>query len=327
MMSPHSTDRRATLPALTIGRAVAPLLVLALAALAGLLTLPGCGGGSHSGDPRDGARPARVVSLSPAITRTLVDLGLGDLLVGRSRYCAAADEAVPVVGDLLEIDYEALVRCDPTAVLVQPGGGEPDPALRSLAGQRGWTLWWSRLDDRSDVEAMIRALPGVVLPEDAAGRRSAAAAEAGRLLAAIDEALRPPSEPIFDEPTLLVLGGRPVMAFAGGTYLDDVLEAVGGRNAAPGEGWVELTLEDVARLDPAAVILVRDRSGEDDPAAALEPLSSLAIRAVEDGRLRILEHEGAMVPASSLASVARALRSILVELAATGPPPAGVAGP
>ncbi|MCA9290710.1 MAG: hypothetical protein KDA25_06255, partial [Phycisphaerales bacterium] len=77
-----------------------------------------CGEAPTTTTPRPGA--VRVVSLSPAISSTLRDLGLDPLVVGRTPWCDALDPDVPVVGTLLDVDAERLARLRPTHILVQP---------------------------------------------------------------------------------------------------------------------------------------------------------------------------------------------------------------
>ena len=55
-----------------------------------------------------GAPSPRVASTSPAITDSLVELGLADHIVGRSGFCTSVPKSVPVVGDLRDFDAERL---------------------------------------------------------------------------------------------------------------------------------------------------------------------------------------------------------------------------
>ena len=109
----------------------------------------------------------RIVSLSPAVSRTLVDFGLDDLIVGRSPWCASLDPAIPVAGDLYTIDYERLIRLRPTHVLVQPPASTGlDPALQRLATEHGWVIGQWTFNTLDDITRMVRDLPGVLYPDD-----------------------------------------------------------------------------------------------------------------------------------------------------------------
>ncbi len=62
----------------------------------------------------------RVVSLVPSDTETLFALGLGDTVVGRTRYCiepASQVEEIAVVGGTKDVDIEAVLALAPDLVL------------------------------------------------------------------------------------------------------------------------------------------------------------------------------------------------------------------
>ena len=66
-----------------------------------------------------GAQEERIVSLSPAVTELVCQLGQGRLLVGRSEVCNYPEEvkALPAVGRYADPNLEKLVRLRPTLVL------------------------------------------------------------------------------------------------------------------------------------------------------------------------------------------------------------------
>ena len=61
-----------------------------------LLSLAGCDRADH----RDDTPRPRIVTLSPALTAIVFDMGLGDHVVGVSEYAAPPDgQSRPIVGD------------------------------------------------------------------------------------------------------------------------------------------------------------------------------------------------------------------------------------
>src|SRR5262245_58726849 len=68
---------------------------------------------------RDTAGPMRIVSLIPALTEMLFDIGAGKQVVGVGRYDTFPLEvrSLPRVGGLLDPDYEAILRLNPDLVL------------------------------------------------------------------------------------------------------------------------------------------------------------------------------------------------------------------
>jgi len=283
----------------------------------------GCGPSDETGPtaPRTAATP-RIVSLSPALSRTLLDLGLGDLIVGRSAFCASLPPGIPVVGNLYEVDYERLIRLEPTHVLVQPPSASgPDPQLERLGGRRGWTIAHWTINSIEDIEQVIRDLPGVLYP-DRPDAQALAAGRAAELLNEIAAALTPPDDGGWRGRTLLVSDTEPVWVFGRGTYLHDILAAMGGANAVSAQGWVQLSLEDVGRLDPEAIIVVRDSGLRDvDPLQAAGPLRKLDTTARRHHRIVVLWHPDAKLPSSGVVGVAREMRRVLEELADPGDRP------
>jgi len=234
------------------GRFVPPMILLAA-------VLAGCNRTPAAATPTAGT--LRIVSLSPAISRTLQDLGLADEIVGRSRFCDFLDEDVPVVGDLLQANYERLIELRPTRVLVQAPEEGIDPELIRLGERHGWTVHaWSGIDGIDDIERLVREIPAALY---AAGtdERTRATARAAAIVVDIESALTPEAPPeappesptdtgFWRGPTLLVWSLEPVRVFGRGTYLDEILVRLGGTSATDLEGYPELSLEDVTRLDP-----------------------------------------------------------------------------
>src|SRR3989304_2380839 len=69
--------------------------------------------------------PERIGSMSPNITERLFALGLGDRVVGVTRYCRYPPEAQDktLVGGYLNPNFEALLALKPDLVIL-PGGNE-----------------------------------------------------------------------------------------------------------------------------------------------------------------------------------------------------------
>lgn len=59
----------------------------------------------------------KIVSLKPNITQTLIQLGLGDQIVGVTKFCPKPNDKAQVVGDYLSVDAEKIMRLKPDMVL------------------------------------------------------------------------------------------------------------------------------------------------------------------------------------------------------------------
>ncbi len=284
------------------------------------LTLAACTG--HDNDPTEKAQTSetpRIVSFSPAISRTLVDLGLANRLVGRTRFCFAVDPAIPVVGDLTSVNYETLIRVQPTHILLQPAGTGTDPALGQLARSRGWAVGlWPRLNGVKDIERLLQELPGLLYPEPSDASDEVRQRAQGTLNA-IAASLNHTEHTLFRGRTLVLSSLEPMMAFGRGTYMDDILTRLGASNATRAKGWVQLSLEDVVRLNPQAIVLVLDvdPTVAPEPTETLRPIRDLHVDATRDGRLAVLANPDALLPSSGVVAVANSLRAVLHEFSET----------
>jgi ABC-type hemin transport system substrate-binding protein len=274
-----------------------------------------------SGEEDERAAPApsrdsagiRIVSLSPAMSRMVADLGLRDNVIGRSPYCLSIDPSVPVVGDHFNVDLETLVRLEPTHILVQPPRDEVPRALAELADEHDWTIIHAQIDTIADIRNFLRELPPQLAGESNDAWRGQLQLAADHLVERLDLALQLDRSPIWSGRVLLVYSTESsISVFGSSTYLDEILRAIGCENAAAHiDGWGELSLEDVARLDPDGILLI-DASGRliDD---LMGPLATLEINAVERGLIGVVTHPQALLPSTSCIDVSREMRELLAQ--------------
>ncbi|MEI6475689.1 MAG: helical backbone metal receptor, partial [Planctomycetota bacterium] len=197
------------------------------------------------------ATPAgmRIISLSPALTRTVSELGGGAAIVGRTPWCETPQAPdARIVGSLEDRDLEAIAALRPTLVLRQ--SSVTDPALETVARSVGAEVRSWHFDRVSDVQASLAPI-AVLL---AAGGIAGAPDAATHIAAAHAEAVRAPVR--ANGPVLFLFSVDPPMAFGTGTYVDDLWVSMGGVNAVRMSGYPAITAEDVVRLAPAAIVSI-----------------------------------------------------------------------
>ncbi len=166
-------------------------------------------------------RLSRVVSLVPSDTETLFDLGVGDRVVGRTRYCVepvGAVEAIACVGGTKDIDVDALMALSPDLVLAnQEENSRANLEALAARGARVFVSFPKRFADALSHVARLAKMLG--------------AEEAGRpLLRAAYQLLS--SEPSVERARVFVPIWRdPLMTFAEHTYAHDILRMAGATNA------------------------------------------------------------------------------------------------
>lgn len=253
------------------------------------------------------AQAPRYVVLSPALAQNLRTLGAGDRVVGRHGFDAWSPQEIPVVGDNAGIDYEALERVSPTAVLLEASATGPPPRLRERAAQAGWELHSLPNLTLQEVEEAVRSLAAVVGPS---------ADENLELWLTEWDAQLAPDERFSGLRPALLLGVNPPALIGPGSVHFEMLERIGA-DPVPERGapYQSLTLEDLAVLDPG-VIIVFDAGGGTPLEELLGPITRLNLDAVESGRVVVITSDRALLPATSLVEVARELREGLSALGA-----------
>lgn len=268
------------------------------------------------------AAPKRVVSLVPSLTETVAALGAGDRLVGRSRYCLhpTSVRTLPEVGGYLDPSWERIVALKPDLVLLTPESRETERRLRSL-GLPVLALPQNRLEEALDgMVALGRALG---LPErgraladslrrgiDALGRAARAArADAPRVLVVADR-LPEPGPP------------RDLWVIGRGSWLSDLLEALGARNAAADVGPAQplVSREGVLALDPDWILELWPVPPAGRSARDLEGdwRAWPELHAVRADRVRALTQDCLSLPGPRLLEAARLLDRTLAPAAPGG---------
>jgi iron complex transport system substrate-binding protein len=291
-------------------------MVRAILILASALLFAGCGGESEraAAAPDLTGAPLRIVSLAPSLTETLYALGVGDRVVGVTRYCAhpPAVSEVPKIGGHLDPNFEAIVSLEPDLVVAIPSSREQRMRLEGL-GLRVLEV------DQHDVVAV---LDSIVMVADACGvgdRGRKLRSEIEVQLSVVENVVAGASRPRV----VIVVGHqagegpvRSVWAAGPDTFYDGVIRLAGGVNAMS-DGlarYPELSREGLAALDPDVVLDViagleaRNLDADD---LRRQWMRLVEMRAVREGRIRILEGDHMVVPGPRLPEMVEAVARAL----------------
>ncbi len=219
------------------------------------------------------APPIRIVSLAPSVTETLFALGVGDRVVGVTRFCdfPVAATMLPKIGGLTDVDVEVVLSLKPDLVVgvTSKTGSSLERTLRAAQVD---TLFLA-VETFDDVQSSLRTL----------GARVGATERAETLAAAIGAI---DVTPHAAAPSVLVLFGRdPWIAAGPKTFADEMIRRAGGRNVLADLDTPYPTL-DVERLSAIAPDIIIDTSwgaGEPGPvpvakASAIVRLNPALIR-------------------------------------------------
>ena len=220
------------------------------------------------------AKPKRVISLVPSQSELLHDLGLGDRLVGVTKFCVHPQDlrnAKTVVGGTKQFRFEAIDALEPDLII---GNKEENYQEGILQLTEKYPVWMSDIFTLEDALDMIRKVAALCnVPERGAS-----------MATDIQKA--------FDKLTLTKKGTAlyliwkgPYMAAGRNTFINEMLNKAGYQNVVGEERYPEVSLESVKDLSPDVIML----SSEPFPFA--EKHKKELLLAVPEARVELVDGE------------------------------------
>jgi iron complex transport system substrate-binding protein len=256
--------------------------------LAALLLI--AGGCAKKPEPTEAVADGRlrIVSMAPNLTEILFALGLDEEIVGVTRHCNYPPQALtkPQVGTFWQPDIEAVLAARPALVVTL-----------SLAQQRPLAEQLDRIGCAvltvEDFESLPQLYDGILAIGQAVGRTEQAEAMAARVRAGQEAMLARYAGPAPPK-VLWVIQRQPLRVAGTKTFVNEMIEAVGGVNAigATVNVYPPISAEDVIAAWPDVIIEpanmpdlreVQARSAETFYAAFRR------VPAVKNGRVYVLD--------------------------------------
>ena len=250
---------------------------------------------SPAGGP---ASASRIVSLAPSITEILFAIGVGERVVGVTRYCDYPPAALSreKVGGYYEPNYEAILAQQPDLIFALPEHNEVIKQLDNLG------LNSLRTDHRT-VSGIMNSIARI---GEATGADKEAKALRARLKSRVDNVRtkvegRPRTR-------VLVSIGRKVnegtisraTACGSKSYYGDLIRIAGGENVYTGDaGYPNVSTEGILAMDPDVIIdLVSDMEERGLTAEGIlaEWSSIQSLSAVRNNRVHVLGGDHLIVP-------------------------------
>ncbi len=204
--------------------------------------------------------PERIISLAPSNTEILFALGVGDRIVGVTRYCNYPEEAKKIeqIGGFADPDQERIIALTPDLILAK---GTLQKSLVTKLEEREQTVFW--LYPRS-VNEILESFESI-------GKLTGTSVTAQQLRKEIEERIEKVEAKIKDipeqeRPTIFrVMGLDPPGTIGGQSFQTDVYRLAGGRNifADTDKDYFQLDLETLLELDPDIIVVC----GEDEEEA------------------------------------------------------------
>ncbi len=224
--------------------------------------------------------PERIVSLVPSLTEALFALGVGERVVGRTRYCTQPPQKVgkiPKVGGTKKVSVARVLDLEPDLVVAvrEENTRENIEELR----EAGVPVLVGTPRNVAEAMELLRELAGRVGAPRAEAVLGPVERVYGRLRAGRREEARRVFVPIWK---------KPYMSVGSDTYVHDVLETCGGENVFGGAvRYPTVSLEEVEAARPEVILL------PDEPypfsAEDLEEFYSLDVPAAREDRIHLVD--------------------------------------
>jgi iron complex transport system substrate-binding protein len=202
------------------------------------------------------APPQRIVSTAPSITELLYALGLGDRVVGVTRFCRYPPEAQlkPKIGDYTSPNLEAIAALRPDLVVIQTN---PIHLADSLARLKLHVLEI----DQENIAAIYKSIQEV-------GAATGTGQRAAQLTDSIREGLNRIRATVSALPRvrmMFVIGRSPdrldgLVVAGRASYLNEAIEIAGGENVFKDAkaAYPEVSLEEVMARNPQVIVDMGD---------------------------------------------------------------------
>ncbi|MBS3956473.1 MAG: cobalamin-binding protein [Clostridiales bacterium] len=245
--------------------------------------------------------PARIVSLAPANTEILAELGLLDRIVGVTSYDDYPAEVadIEVVGDFVGPNLEAVAAADPDLV-VATGGVQGDVIIQ--LEELGATVI---AVDPADLEGLFDSI-------EMLGAATGTAQQASDLTVSMRADLEAVSAALGDvEPVrcFIEIAQNPLFTAGTGTLLNDLINAAGGVNVVTESGWVAYSLEQLVTEDPEVYLATLGSMSDPDDLAGRPGYAELT--AVKSGRVHVLDDNLVSRPGPRVVEGVRAIAEAL----------------
>lgn len=195
----------------------------------------------------------RIVSISPAVTETLIGLGAGDKIAGADVFSVLSPEMPEDIPrfDILYPDIEKLISLNPDVILITTmsmvEGEDPLRQLRDL----GISVVYMKVSNTiEDILNDIKFLGDITHTEQ---RAAEIIAEMEKEISLIKET----GAKITNKKTVYFEVGaeESLYTFGSGVYLNEIIELIGAQNIFAGQReWISVLEEEIIMANPDVII-------------------------------------------------------------------------
>ena len=226
---------------------------------------------------KSGSDDLRIISLAPNVTEIIYALGAGDQLVGRTDYCNYPEEALAVtsVGTLWDPNLEAILALNADVAIAS---SIVDPSFIENLQKAGVTAYQFYEEESLEGTFALIMNVAITIGREDKGLEITESLQ-NRINAVKEKTSAIPEDQRKSAVYIISYGDWGDYAATGETYLNDVIEAAGGINAAKDGAYWSISKELLLAQDPDVVLLgaysYTDPAYEIATFSSLEPYSQL----------------------------------------------------
>ncbi len=196
----------------------------------------------------------RVISLSPSLTRMIIDIDADSRLVGVTSYHPPLRKEVPVVGTLVNLNMEKIITQKPDLVILS---GEDNPTqfterLRSLSLHLKKFSGYTTFDTIAETYTTIGAITG---------KQELARKKLDQYRTIRKKILARPEAPVD---VLFLLSDRPLIAANHTSFIGNIINDAGGHNiiTTTRHQYPVITAELIIHKNPRVIITTSSSTGQ-----------------------------------------------------------------
>lgn len=187
--------------------------------------------------------PQRIISLVPSQTELLFDLGLGERVVGITKFCVHPEEWFrnkTRIGGTKKLHLEAVHELHPDLIIANKEENNREDIERL---ETDYPVWVSDVNDLSSALEMIASV-GAITDTDSSD-----------LFNEINHGFSELKPLNPTKRVLYLIWNKPYMAAGSDTFINDMLQRCGFENVVGKTRYPELTEKDIIELNPEMVLL------------------------------------------------------------------------
>jgi len=189
--------------------------------------------------------PKRIISIVPSQTELLFDLGLGQEIVGITKFCIHPKDRVKSkikIGGTKKLNINLIKELKPDLII---GNKEENEKSQIEELMQVFPVWMSDIADLDDAVDMIERIGELV------GKNS----EAKKMVQTINSGFFNLNIESQGLKVAYLIWRKPCMVAGKGTFIDDMLQKCGLTNAFDTERYPEVSAEQIISAKPDVVLL------------------------------------------------------------------------